>query len=297
MVKRIEGDNISLAQHQAFIQDKIQERALQFAEKGILKKACAYALLNGGKRFRPAIVLMVSEALQNQSDVFAPAFAVECFHTASLVVDDLPCMDNDEERRDKPTVHKLYGEPIALLTSYALIAEGYGAIAEGGKRFVDANPTKAAEGAQIVVMALENAAWNTGLSGATGGQFLDIAPPDLSESTLRKVIHQKTTSLFEIAFVFGWLFGGGDPVKLPTVKQCASHFGMAFQVADDLGDVEQDAKKGRLVNLAGVFGVERAKQILKDEITKYQVLLRKLGIDSPALSSLTDPLEGAFRNQ
>jgi len=294
MVQRIEENMASLTQYQDFIQAKIKERASRFPEKGILKEACAYALLNGGKRFRPAIVLMVAEALNQRIDVFAPAFAVECFHTASLVADDLPCMDNDDERRNKQTVHKRYGEPIALLTSYALIAEGYGAIAEGQQSFVRAKPEKAIQGAQIVAMALENASWNTGLSGATGGQFLDIAPPDLSESRLREVMHKKTTSLFEIAFVFGWLFGGGDPRQLPLVKQCASHFGMAFQVADDLGDVEQDAAKGRKVNMAGVFGTERAKQILREEIDGYQAALRQLQIDSPALLSLTDLLEGAL---
>lgn len=289
MIGKIEGV-VSLTRYQDFIQAKIQERTSRFPEKGILKEACAYALLNGGKRFRPAIVLMVAEALNQKVDVFAPAFAIECFHTASLVADDLPCMDDDDERRNKPTVHKRYGEPIALLTSYALIAEGYGAIAEGLQSYIRVKPDKAVEGSQVVVMALENASLNTGLSGATGGQFLDIVPPNLSESTLREVIHKKTTSLFEIAFVFGWLFGGGDPRKLPAVKQCASHFGMAFQVADDLGDVEQDAKKGRQVNMAGVFGVEKARTILKEEMAGYQAMLKELEIDSPSLLNLTSLL-------
>lgn len=279
---------LSLKDYQELIQSKIKERASLFSGEGVMKESCAYALLNGGKRFRPAIVLMVAEALNQKNDVFAPAFAVECFHTASLVADDLPCMDDDDERRNKPTVHKLYGESIALLTSYALIAEGYGAIAEGVQNFTREQSEKAAEAAQVVGMALENAAFNTGLSGATGGQFLDIAPPDLSELTLREVIHKKTTSLFEIAFVFGWLFGGGNPLKLPIVKQCASHFGMAFQVADDLGDVEQDFKKGRKVNIAGVFGVDRASKILEEEVVCYQALLRELRIDSPTLLSLAN---------
>lgn len=281
----------SLKGYQHLIHAKIQEKVASFPKTGILKDACEYALLNGGKRFRPTLVFMVAEALNQQADVSHAALAIEYFHTASLVADDLPCMDDDDERRNKPTVHKLYGEAIALLTSYALIAEGYGAIAACLAPFTQTFPEKAAEGAQIVVMALENATYNTGLSGATGGQFLDILPPDLSEATLREVIHKKTTSLFEIAFVFGWLFGGGNPKELPLVKRCASHFGMAFQVADDLGDVEQDQLNGRKINMAGVFGVEIATKIFEEEIAGYRQMLKTLGLDTPKLLGLASSLE------
>jgi len=277
--------------YQELIQSKIQEKVLCLPKTGVLKDAYEYALLNGGKRFRPSLVFMVAKALGKGVDVSEAALAIEYFHTASLVADDLPCMDDDDIRRSKPTVHKIYGEAIALLTSYALIAEGYGAIAAGYEWVALGLPEKAAEGFKIVALALENAAHNTGLSGATGGQFLDIFPPDLSEKTLREVIHKKTTSLFEIAFVFGWLFGGGDVDELSTVKKCASHFGMAFQVADDLGDVEQDLKNGRKINMAGVLGIERAKEVLAEEIELYRVALKQLKIDTSELLGLAVTLE------
>lgn len=282
--------NHSLKNYQNQVQSKLKEKILSFPETGVLKEACQYALLNGGKRFRPLLVLMIADALNQHMDVFSAALAIEYFHTASLVADDLPCMDDDDERRNKPTVHKLFGETIALLTSYALISEGYGAIAEAGHMFVQEKPEKATEGMQNVVMVLENAAFNTGLFGATGGQYLDIFPPNLSEITVREIIHKKTTSLFEIAFVSGWLFGGGNKEKLPMVKQCASHFGMAFQVADDLGDVEQDKKNGRKINMAGILGIERAKKILEEEVSHYSFLLKELQIDSLALQSLASHL-------
>ncbi|HEV8052371.1 MAG TPA: polyprenyl synthetase family protein [Parachlamydiaceae bacterium] len=281
--------------YQELIQSKIKEKVAALPTTGILNEACEYALLNGGKRFRPTLVYMVAEALGQGRDVSNAAMAVEFFHTASLVADDLPCMDDDEERRSKPTVHKVYGEAIALLVSYALIAEGYGAIAHGLPQKTQASGESSGSGFKIIAMALENATFNTGLSGATGGQFLDIFPPDLSEATLREIIHKKTTSLFEIAFVFGWLFGGGDSKDLALVKSCASHFGLAFQVADDLGDVEQDLKNGRKVNMAGVFGVERAEKILEEELFGYRATLKSLKIDSPALLGLATSLEGGFR--
>lgn len=288
-------DKNALKNYQEHIESTIKEKIKSLPETGLLKQACEYALLNGGKRFRPTLVFMIAEALNKGCDVTYPALAIEYFHTASLIADDLPCMDDDDERRNKPTVHKIYGEAIALLATYALIAEGYGAIAAGLPCGGVKKPVGSAEGSKIVVLALENAAFNTGLFGATGGQFLDILPPDLSMDTLREVIHKKTTSLFEIAFVFGWLFGGGDIQALPRVKACASHFGMAFQVADDLGDVEQDLNNGRKINMAGVFGVEVAKCIFFEEITGYRSTLEELQINSPALLGLADALEFEVR--
>jgi geranylgeranyl diphosphate synthase, type II len=278
---------VLIPSYQEQIELKIREKVRQFPQTGRLREACEYALLNGGKRFRPMLVFMIAEALNPNKEVVNAALAIEYFHTASLIADDLPCMDDDDERRNKPTVHKIYGEAIALLASYALIAEGYGAIAaclpEAGRRKDD--------DLKRVVLALENATFNTGLHGATGGQYLDIFPPDLSMETIREVIHKKTISLFEIAFVFGWLFGGGDVGKLPLVKACASHFGMAFQIADDMGDVEQDLKNGRKINMAGIFGLETAKQHFFKEIAGYRSALIDLQIASPALLNLASSLE------
>lgn len=279
-VKNREAFIPSVCSYQELIESKIKEKIKRFPKTGPLKEACEYALLNGGKRFRPALVFMIAEALGNNKEVTEAALAIEYFHTASLIADDLPCMDNDDERRNKPTVHKIYGEAIALLASYALIAEGYGAIS------ACLPENKQDEDFKRIVMALENATFNTGLFGATGGQFLDIFPPDLSMDTIREIIHKKTISLFEIAFVFGWLFGGGDLNKLSLVKTCASHFGMAFQIVDDLGDVEQDLKNGRKINVAEIFGIETAKQLFFEEISGYQSALIDLKIDSPALIAL-----------
>ena len=238
--------------------------------------------MNGGKRFRPIIVTMVGDALKCTKDITPSALAIEYFHTASLVADDLPCMDDDDLRRNKPSVHKRYGESVALLASYALIASGYGLATSCVKN--------TGVSVDVGCAALESATSNTGLFGTTGGQFFDLQPPDLSLSTLRDIIHKKTVSLFEISFVFGWLFGGGDPKKLDLVKKLASHFGMAFQFADDIDDVDQDARNGRLVNVAGVFGLDVARSLLNKEIQGYHETLVKLGIDFKPLRDLVDQL-------
>ena len=290
-------------------QKKISEGILQATQKmeegSALSAAVKYALLNGGKKLRPAIALMVADALSHScfccwsppfAEMLPAALAVEFFHTASLVADDLPCMDDDDQRRSKPSVHKVYGESLALLASYALIAFGFSGIAETAKKISESTLPHAYRGAYLGILALENASFNTGLSGATGGQLLDLFPPNLSPNTLREMMKKKTASLFEISFVFGWLFGGGNEAQLSIVRDAASHFGLAFQIADDLGDVSQDLKNERVVNLANVLGEEEARRMLLDELDAYRACLGSLKIGTPPLLFLAEQLCLDFGN-
>jgi len=277
-----------LETYQQQIVKSIQENMESLGPRTKLREACEYALMNGGKRMRPAIVLMVAKALDYGADATQAALCIEYFHTASLVADDLPCMDDDDLRRSKPSVHKKYGEAIAMLVSYALIAGGYACLARNAQVLKEAGLMVSSQSDKICVLALENATYNTGLSGATGGQFMDIFPPDLTMQTLREVIHKKTVSLFEVSFVSGWLFGGGDPAKLSLVKKAASHFGIAFQVADDIDDVEQDIQNERLVNVAARFGLKEAQKIVREEIKFYKQTLEDLNLSLPELVSLPD---------
>ena len=273
-----------LKKYQTKIEEKISENLSLFGASNNLREACEYALGNGGRRFRPALVFMIAESLGQHKDVSHAALSIEFFHTASLIADDLPCMDNDDERRNKPSLHKVYGEATALLASYTLIAAGNACIASCAHAF-------GGNGCEIGILALENAARNTGAYGATGGQFLDIFPPTLTLETLRDVIHKKTVSLFEVAFIFGWLFGGGNPKDLEIVKNAASHFGMAFQIADDLGDVTQDEANNRKINTVGLLGLDRANEMFHEEIAGYRSALKTLRLDCAELLSLANYLE------
>lgn len=273
-----------LQPYQDAVNEKLSQHFDAYGPDTPLKKVCRYAVMNGGKRLRPVIALMVAEALGKGFDSSGVALAIELFHCASLVADDLPCMDDDDLRRDVPSTHKAFGEGLALLASYTLIADGYGSISRCWKD----NPELEGRGF-VCAKVLENAARNTGIFGATGGQFLDVFPPEkLSENAIRQVIQQKTVSLFEIAFVGGWLFGGGSAENLSQVEALAHSFGMAFQIADDLGDVEQDKKNDRAVNFPARLGVEKAQERLHDALDCYKDLLTELGIASDGLSALAD---------
>lgn len=239
-------------------------------EKSKLRDACEYALLNGGKRIRPIIVQMMAKALEKEMSVLDACLSVEFFHTASLIADDLPCMDNDDFRREKPSTHKVYGETVALLASYALITEGFEMVHKSTGELVD--------GDKVGMLALATATKGSGLSGATGGQFLDLFPKGKTLGNICEVIEKKTVTLFEVAFVFGWLFGGGEISGLDNVKKAAHHFGMAFQIADDLDDLKQDGMQKESQNIALCLGGDQARDLFDAELKCFESQMKKLQI-------------------
>jgi geranylgeranyl diphosphate synthase type II len=295
------GAELNRTSHFYFHRDKIEQEIAKsifgFGEKTKLRDACEYALKGGGKRFRPLLVLLVAEALGNGLNALDAALSVEFFHTASLIVDDLPCMDDEEERRNQPTLHKLYGESIALLSSYALICAAFEKIQVNACKMKESGAPYNSTAEQVGIIALEQATRCAGILGATGGQFYDLFPPPLTLETIRQVIYKKTVTLFEVAFVFGWLFGGGELVRIDRVKSCAYHFGMAFQIADDLADLAQDEKNQRDINLAKHIGKDRAFVVFEEELRMFKITLMELGLDTPSFKKMCDMLHQlAHRN-
>jgi geranylgeranyl diphosphate synthase type II len=254
------------------VESSLKEALEEMGPPSRLRDACAYALLGKGKRLRPILVLLIGKAL-GRSSIIPAALCVEYFHTASLIADDLPCMDNDSLRRGVPSLHVAFDESVALLASYTLIAAGYGAIYEMSKELKRQNDPHADS---IAVHCLEVVTRSAGLRGATHGQFLDLFPPDSTLETLLLIIEQKTATLFEIAFLLGWLFGGGDPKRVEEVKKCASYFGVSFQIADDLQDVSQDVA-GRM-NLVHALGVNQAKKLFEEAFLKLTDSLKELSL-------------------
>lgn len=276
--------------HRDRIEQEIAKSILSFGEKTKLRDACEYALTTGGKRFRPLIVILVAEALGNGLNVYESALSVEFFHTASLIADDLPCMDNDDERREKPSLHKVYGEAIALLSSYALITAAFEKIHSNAVVMQQANAPFCHFSDRACTLALESATYCAGILGATGGQFLDLFPPNQNLDTVKQVIYKKTVTLFQVSFVLGWLFGGGDVSKLEKIKKAAYHFGMAFQTADDLGDMLQDEKKQREISIARLIGKERGLMLFDEEMRQFRKELQELGILTPSFEKMCDIL-------
>lgn len=280
-----------LKPYQDRIEKQIQDEIEQLGVKNHLRDACEYVLLSKGKRFRPALVLMIAERISKDANVLQAAMSVELFHAASLIADDLPCMDNDKERRGKPTVHTIYGESVALLATYALISAGYHSLVKNGQVLKNSTLPFAHQSDSLTVLAIENVSLLTGCLGTTGGQFLDLYPPNYTLPVIREVIYKKTVTLFEISFVLGWLFGGGETSCLDLVKKSANHFGMAFQLIDDFEDMAQDSLSKNSSNIANLLGKETVMKMFHGEIEQFHETIKELGLDQGPLLALMEELK------
>jgi geranylgeranyl diphosphate synthase type II len=278
-------------QHRDQIEQEIAKSIISLGEKSKLRDACEYALTNGGKRYRPLIVWMIADALGLGLNVSAAALSVEFFHTASIIADDLPCMDNEDERRDKASLHKVYGESVALLASYTLITAAFQKIHENGVRMNESGLPYSAISDRACAIGLESAAQSGIL--ATNGQYLDLFPPAYTLEAIKQVIYKKTISLFELSFVLGWVFGGGDLHSLEQVKKAAYHHGLAFQIADDIKDMHQDEKGKREMSIARFLGKERALTLFEEEMVQLRRHLHELNLYTPSFEKMCGLMEQA----
>ena len=224
-----------------------------------LHAAMRHLIFPGGKRLRPALAFAGAEAVGGAPERALPvAVAVELVHTYSLVHDDLPCMDDDAERRGRPTVHVLYGEATAVLAGDALLAAAFEHLAEAAVG-VDA---------ARVAAALRDLAHAAGSHALVGGQAEDLAfPRDGAGAAAVESVHaRKTAALFVAAVVGGARLAGADRAALDRLKRFAESMGVAFQIADDWLDRDAD-ERCSLVRLLGPDAARaRADSLLADAL-------------------------------
>ena len=263
-----------------------QKRVEEIFEKDIVSRygeseviqACRYAF-GGGKKLRPSIVFSIAQALDPGADVDKVAVAVECFHVLTLIVDDLPCLDNDSIRRDRPSTHIAFSERVALLANYALVGYVYCLVQE--------NPIpKGVNPSRVLKAAIEHVSAALGYSGIVTGQYMDTCSCKYTREEIQTLSDKKTGALFALSFVLGWLYGGGDIEKLDRVKEMAKYFGRAFQYTDDIDDLEQDAKASNWANYALSFGLEETEALIQKYSTRFLDIAQELGIDKTPVARL-----------
>ena len=225
----------------------------------LIAEAMRYSLFAGGKRLRPILSLAAAEAVVDVGQTYPgsrevgmalampAACASELIHTYSLVHDDLPAMDDDDLRRGRPTAHVVYGEGVAILAGDALLTHAFVVLA---RRRSNAPP----EFDQRRLRAIARIAEAAGAAGMVGGQVLDLAAtgtgpgdedpnqrdgPD--DAALRELHERKTGALIGAAAVTGAILAGGDETAVEAVDRYAAHLGLAFQIVDDILDVEGNA--------------------------------------------------------
>lgn len=199
-----------------------------------LHAAMRHSLFAGGKRLRPVLLLAAAEACGGTPEPALPlACAVECLHTYTLIHDDLPCMDDDDFRRGRPTCHKVFGEGIAVLAGDALQALAFGLLATA------AAPAPYTTGDYVRIMAAA-----AGSRHLVGGQVLDLEGEgrDITLEELRFIHESKTAALLTVCLQLGGLSAGAGEGVLDRLRQFGQCVGLAFQIIDDILDVTQTAE-------------------------------------------------------
>jgi geranylgeranyl pyrophosphate synthase len=222
-----------------------------------LHAAMRHLLFPGGKRLRPALALAAAEAVGGDADAALPAaVAVELVHVYSLVHDDLPCMDDDVERRGRPTVHVAFDEATAVLAGDALLAAAFAALVAGaGDRDASAR-----------MLAVRDLASAVGAAGLVGGQVDDLAGAVESAAAVESVHARKTAALIAAAITTGArLAGAGEPM-LAKLRVAGVAAGIAFQITDDLLDAEQDESCSLVRVLGEPAARERAQGLLEEAL-------------------------------
>lgn len=200
-----------------------------------LHKAMRYSIFAGGKRLRPIICLAAAEAIGGNTDAaLIPACAVEIMHTYSLVHDDLPCMDDDDLRRGRPTSHVVFGEGIAVLTGDALLTESFAILTK-------TSPTERYSAADYVT----ELATTGGSKHLIGGQILDLEGEgkSLNKQQLVRIHEAKTAALLTTSARLGAMTANASPEQLQAVTDFGYNLGLAFQVIDDILDVTQTTEQ------------------------------------------------------
>ena len=233
--------------------------AVSLREPQKIHEAMRYSLLAGGKRVRPVLCIAACDLVGGTEPMAMPAAcAIEMIHTMSLIHDDLPCMDNDDLRRGKPTNHKVFGEDVAVLAGDALLAFAFEHIA--------VDTAKAGVPPARIVRALGELARAIGAEGLVAGQVVDIASEGINEVGLEKLefIHlHKTAALLEGAVVLGTILGGGSDDEVERLRKFARCIGLMFQVVDDILDVTKSSQE---------LGKTAGKDLVADKVTYPKLL-------------------------
>jgi farnesyl diphosphate synthase len=276
------------AETEALLDELLGERVVEgeIARPARLREAMRYASLGGGKRIRPFLLVASADlfAVPRGQALLAGA-AIECIHGYSLVHDDLPAMDNDDLRRGRPTAHKAFDEATAILAGDGLLTFAFDLLS---RPELHPDATVRVE----LILALARA---SGIGGMVGGQMLDLAaegrfdggPQKLGETAILSLQAMKTGALLRFSCAAGAMLGQADTAERKTLERFGALVGEAFQIADDLLDVEgdsatlgkaagKDAEAGK-ATLVGILGLQAAKARLDMLVNQAETTLAPFG--------------------
>ena len=247
-----------------------------------LEEAIRYGLFGGGKRLRPALALGTAELVCGNEDVALPlACALEMIHTYSLIHDDLPAMDDDDLRRGKPSSHVVYGEATAILAGDGLLTMAFDVLADADNMSLVRDVARAA-----------------GVAGMVGGQKLDLDREGVSTDLegLKEIHSKKTGALIRVSVSGGALLGGAPDGDYEALCAYGEHVGLAFQIRDDVLDVEGDEgvmgkpagsdEAQRKSTYPSLMGVEASQRLARDAMDGAVTALAGFGNEASMLREL-----------
>ncbi len=262
-----------------------------------LHTAMRYSLEAGGKRLRPVLTLAAADLFGAPADALPAAVAIECIHTYSLVHDDLPCMDNDDLRRGRPTAHRQFDEATALLAGDALLTLAFQLI---GRHYAGSPALCAALTREIAEAA--------GSERLIGGQMEDLLAEKKADATtaeLEFIHHNKTGAMLTASLLAGGLCGGASARQLEALRKAGRHLGLAFQIIDDILDATADtatlgktagkdarADKTTYVKL---HGLPAARRQAREQSEAAKTALASLPDGAPFLCALVEDMAGRTR--
>jgi geranylgeranyl diphosphate synthase, type II len=260
------------------------------AQPTSIHKAMRYSLFAGGKRIRPILCLAAAEAVSDApAGIESAACTLELVHTYSLIHDDLPALDNDDLRRGVPTCHKVFGDAIAILAGDALLTLAFQVLAQ-----MDCSSDR-----RVAMIAELSTAAGT-LDGMIGGQVCDLeGEGQHPNAALLETIHRaKTGALLRASLRMGGIYAGADRSQFDALSRYGEHVGLAFQIVDDVLDVEQssetlgktagkDAQQHK-ITFPAVYGLERSRAMAEEERLAAHLALRPLDERAERLRELAD---------
>jgi len=287
---------MTLPEYQADLQ-RLVERTLDRSVPAeaeapeIIHKAMRYSLFAGGKRIRPVLCISAARAVADAPvGVENAACALELIHTYSLIHDDLPALDNDDLRRGRPTCHKVFGEAMAILAGDSLLTLAFNVLAD--------LPDVSAERRIRLVKELASASGTVG--GMIGGQVHDLEGEHQRPTAqlLDRIHRAKTGALLRASVRMGAIYAGADDEQLTALTRYGEHIGLAFQIVDDLLDVEQssaelgktagkDAEQHK-ITFPAVYGLERSREMAEEQRLAARLALKPLDDRAERLRELAD---------
>ena len=247
-----------------------------------------YSLEGGGKRVRPLLCLLFCEACGSEPERALPfAVGVEYVHTYSLIHDDLPCMDNDDLRRGKPSAHIRFGEANALLSGDALLTHAFYMLTQAGTGRVPA---------ESCVRAVRELSLLAGANGMVGGQYIDLASEGktISGQTLFTMDLLKTGALIEAACVLGCIAAGAEEEQIDAARVFGRDLGVAFQITDDLLESESETENSDVLNekatYVSLLGKEEAQRQAADYTQRAISALDIFGLRAEPIRDLASAL-------